>query len=113
MKKHLWKNDKTYFEGRPFEHDIFGLQFVKTTQLASEESKLAEVMKLHKALEESSAACAAAKVAAEIEHGKYISVQGQLDCSLKEITNLKGSLTQMTEVKQENSHLKVKQTLQS
>lgn len=88
------------------------MQFVKTTQLASEESKLAEVMKLQKALEESSAACAAAKVAAEIEHGKYISVQGQLGCSLKEITNLKGSLTQMTEVKQENSHLKVKQTLQ-
>lgn len=83
------------------------MRFVKTTQLASEESKLAEVTKLQKALEQSSAECAAAKVAAEVERAKYISVQGQLDRSLKEITNLKGSLTHMTEVKQENSHLKV------
>ncbi|KAJ4792755.1 myosin [Rhynchospora pubera] len=75
-------------------------------RLASEDSKLVEVRKLQKALEESSAEYAAAKAAAEIEHNKYNSVQGQLDQSLKEITNLKGSLTQMTEVKQENLHLK-------
>jgi hypothetical protein len=105
------KNDRTcFFEGWAFELDIFGLQFVKTTQLASEESKLAEVMKLQKALEKYNAECAAAKVAAENERTKYISIQGQLEYSLKEITNLRGSLAQMTEVKQKNSHLKVNLT---
>ncbi|KAJ3695578.1 hypothetical protein LUZ60_000955 [Juncus effusus] len=91
---------------RKLEEYTWKYELERKLRLASEESKHAEVAKLQKALERSSAECKAAKSAAQKEHTKYVSAQSQLDQSLKEITNLKGSLVQMAQVKNENSNLK-------
>lgn len=82
------------------------LQYV---QVATEESKVAEIAKLQKSLESSIADCTAAKLAAAMEHGKIVSIQSRLDESLKDIAILQKNLIDMEEVKKQNSHLKVMQ----
>lgn len=76
-------------------------------QVASEESKLVEVSKLQKALESLSSDLNAAKLATANEHTKNMLLQNQLDCSLKDIATLRGSLTEMAELKKGNLYLKV------
>ncbi|XP_038985415.1 protein OPAQUE1 isoform X2 [Phoenix dactylifera] len=82
------------------------LTLEKRLRVAGEESKLVEVSKLQRALESSNADLNAAKLATVNEHTKNMLLQNQLDCSLKDIATLRGSLTEMTELKKENLYLK-------
>lgn len=76
-------------------------------QAASEESKSSEILKRDKIIETLSAECAAAKSAAQNEHVKNLSLQKQLEDSLREITMLQSKRIITAEAEKENSNLKV------
>ncbi|XP_073014429.1 protein OPAQUE1-like isoform X1 [Typha latifolia] len=82
------------------------LTLEKRLRAASEESKLAEVVKLQKALKSSNAECAGAKLTAADECAKSVLLQSQLDRSVEDIAILQKNLAEMVEVKKENDYLK-------
>nr|CAB3451247.1 unnamed protein product [Digitaria exilis] len=82
------------------------LTLERRLRAASEESKSSEILKRDKIIETLSAECAAAKSAAQNEHVKNLSLQKQLEDSLREITMLQSKRIMTAEAEKENSNLK-------
>ncbi|XP_062221813.1 protein OPAQUE1-like isoform X3 [Phragmites australis] len=82
------------------------LTLERRLRAASEESKLAEILKRDKIIESLTAECAAAKSAAQNEHDRNLLLWKQLDDSLKEITMLQNKKIMTAEAEKENSNLK-------
>lgn len=79
-------------------------------QIASEESKLAEVCKLQETLKLQEADLETTKSAFNIESNKNLLLQNKLDHTLKELESCKIGLNVIVELKKENLYLKVGQT---
>ncbi|TVU28761.1 hypothetical protein EJB05_20294 [Eragrostis curvula] len=82
------------------------LTLERRLRAASEESKVAEILKRDKIIESLSAECAAAKSAAQNEHDKNLLLQKKLDDSLREVTLLQSKKVMTAEAEKENSNLK-------
>lgn len=79
-------------------------------QIASEESKLAEVSKLQETLKLREADLETIKSACNMESNKNVLLQNKLDHTLKELESFKIDLDVSVELKKENLCLKVGQT---
>lgn len=76
-------------------------------QLSNDEAKLVEISKLHKTVESLSLELDAAKLAAVNEVNKNAVLQRQLDLSMKEKAALEREVFSVTELRNENTFLKV------
>ncbi|KAG6516034.1 hypothetical protein ZIOFF_026481 [Zingiber officinale] len=85
---------------------MWRLALEKKLRIASEESKLAEVSKLHETLKLREADLETIRSAFNIESNKNLLLQNKLDHTLKELESFKSDLNVIVELKKENLYLK-------